>query len=146
MLARPRTLSKKRQRYSSVARRMYAYFWLGSPQPDGKGSFNNGICHFNIRVVLLVRWQSPVLKFMDFGVRIAPAMPVSVFCLLPSDRSRSRLFRQEERQNFSMSRFGISIGEYPKGYDAKIHGPYNPAVNYGKGTKWQRMKLYLTCC
>ena len=109
-------------------------------------AFNNGICHFSIRVVLLVRWQSPVLNFMDFGVRIAPAMPVSVFCLLLSHRSRSRLFRQEERQNFSMSRFGISIGEYPKGYDAKIHGPYNPAVNYGKGTKWQRMKLYLTCC
>ncbi|CAH1793680.1 unnamed protein product [Owenia fusiformis] len=24
------------------------------------------------------------------------------------------------------------VGRYPAGYNAKVHGPYNPAVNYGK--------------
>jgi hypothetical protein len=23
--------------------------------------------------------------------------------------------------------------EYPKEYNPRVHGPYNPAVNYGKG-------------
>lgn len=27
----------------------------------------------------------------------------------------------------------MGYGEYPAGYNAKVHGPYNPATYYGKG-------------
>merc|ERR1712141_646976 len=34
------------------------------------------------------------------------------------------------------------VGEYPPGYNAKVHGPYNPARNYGPlDTKFTDVKL-----
>lgn len=31
----------------------------------------------------------------------------------------------------------MGYGEYPAGYNAKIHGPYDPARYYGKGEYWR---------
>jgi len=42
----------------------------------------------------------------------------------------------------------FNIGEYPPEYNPKIHGPYDPSRNYGKGRNFWLFALFGSqlCC